>query len=157
MVMEGSHTWHQDIKTNFNISWPKLHWNCPLGKWFWKAPAHENWTSKPILTFLDLSYTALKNLHIITNFDTRCSNHREPGSFSSRPNWDPSTPLNRRRVCPPYGSGGGGGRIRLRERGWGGEVPFRTRGQTLWYSRLCGLWFNGLFIFFINKWSLVAP
>jgi hypothetical protein len=27
------------------------------GKWFWKAPAHKTWTSKPILTFLDLIYT----------------------------------------------------------------------------------------------------
>ncbi len=45
--------------------------------------------------------------------------------------------LPQRRCLPPFGSGG---HTRLRERGC--EVPIRTRGQTLWYSRyiciLCG-------------------
>ncbi len=42
------------------------------------------------------------------------------GFFSSRPNWDTTTPS-------PAGVV-----FSLRERGWG--VPISTRGQTLWYS-----------------------
>ncbi len=84
IILAGSYTWNQDVKTNFDIldlsytgsaplgndswrllqmkpgcqnqfwhSWPKLHWICPLGKWFWKAPTHETRMS----TFLELSFT----------------------------------------------------------------------------------------------------
>jgi hypothetical protein len=41
-----------------------------------------------------------------------------PGFFSSRPNWDPSRPLNHRRVCPPLlWFKGGGGHTLMRVRG----------------------------------------
>ncbi len=50
-------------------------------------------------------------------------------------------PLSRRRVCPPFGSGGGGGAHSL---AGVGIVPIPTRGQTLKYSRcLCTLWLGG--------------
>ncbi len=49
-------------------------------------------------------------------------------------------------VSFPFGSGGEGGQIRLRERGR--RVPIRKRVQTLWYFRyimyvLCALHPNG--------------
>ncbi len=47
-------------------------------------------------------------------------------------------------VPPPLVGGGGGVHTRLGERGWGGEVPIPTSGQSLLYSRytiylLCAL------------------
>ncbi len=53
------------------------------------------------------------------------------GFFFSRPNWDPH-PLTRRRVCPPFGSGGGEDGTRR-----GGGV---TRRQALWYARYIQYW-----------------
>ncbi len=51
----------------------------------------------------------------------------------------PSHPLTRRRVCPPFGSGGHTLACEIGV-GEGGVVPIRSRGQTLWYSRY-GLYF----------------
>jgi hypothetical protein len=56
------------------------------------------------------------------------------GFFSSRPDWNPFTPLTRRRVCPPLWFRGKGKHTRLREREWGS--PNSDEGtDTLWYSR----------------------
>jgi hypothetical protein len=52
------------------------------------------------------------------------------GFFSSRPNWDPH-PHTCRRVCPPFGSGGGTHSLE-REGVRGYQIP--KRGQTLCYS-----------------------
>jgi hypothetical protein len=62
--------------------------------------------------------------------------------FSSRPNWDSSTPLGE--CVPPLWSRGEG---TLACRRGGGGVPIPTRGLTLWYSRctvyvLCGFRFE---------------
>jgi hypothetical protein len=53
---------------------------------------------------------------------------RVPGLFSCRLNWDLPSPAG---VCAPSPLVPGEGHTRFREMG----VPFRTRGQTLWYSR----------------------
>jgi hypothetical protein len=65
------------------------------------------------------------------------------GFFSSRPNWDPPTPLTRKRVCAPlphFGSEGEG-HTRLREMGWGS--PNSDEGTDTVYSKyiyvLCGI------------------
>ncbi len=54
--------------------------------------------------------------------------NRVLGFLSSRPNWDPPHPLNRRWVCP-FGTRGDTLAYRIGG-GWGPN----TRGQTLWYS-----------------------
>ncbi len=57
---------------------------------------------------------------------------RVPGFLFSRPNFVRPPPHPQASVAPLW-VGGGGGHIRLRERGW--ADPIRTKGQTLWYSR----------------------
>jgi hypothetical protein len=60
---------------------------------------------------------------------------------SCRRNWDSSTSLARRRVCPTPAPTLVPGEGAHSLAGEGGGVPMPTRGHTLWYSRyICTLW-----------------
>jgi hypothetical protein len=56
-----------------------------------------------------------------------------PGFLSSRPNWLPPPPLPQASESPPFGSRRGT-HLLAGERARG---PIMTKGQTLWYSRIC--------------------
>ncbi len=79
---------------------------------------------------------------------------RKLGSFSSRQNWDSTTPSPAGEAVPPVLEGGGGGGTHSLVGGEVGGVLIPTRGQTLWYSRYKStLWSRR----YVSPWALFNP